>query len=78
MAFCRAYSVPEEKTKYDYNMTTERDIQNQISYAEKEGRKKEALAIARKMVEMGYSAEEICKVTGVKEKEIPGRGRGSL
>ncbi len=72
--------TPEEKTKYDYNMTTERDIQNQIAYAEKvgrrEGREEEALAIARKMVELGYSAEEISKVTGVSEKKIPGRGRG--
>ena len=61
-------------------MTTERDIQNQIAYAEKvgrrEGREEEALAIARKMVELGYSAEEISKVTGVSEKKIPGRGRG--
>ncbi len=73
-------------------MTTERDIQNQIAYAEKvgvekgmkkgmkkgmnEGIKKGALAIARKMVELGYSAEEISKVTGVSEKKIPGRGRG--
>ena len=60
-------------------MTTERDIQNQIAYAEKvgrregreEGREEEALAIARKMVELGYSAEEISKVTGVSEIEIP-------
>ena len=60
-------------------MTTERDIQNQIAYAEKvgvekgmkKGIKKGALAIARKMVELGYSAEEISKVTGVSEKKIP-------
>ena len=56
-------------------MTTERDIQNQIAYAEKvgveKGIKKGALAIERKMVELGYSAEEISKVTGVSEIEIP-------
>ena len=42
----------------------ERDFQKQISYAEKVGMKIKALAIASRMVELGYSDEEIGKVTG--------------
>ena len=29
--------APEDKIKYEYAMTTERDIRNQIRYAEKQG-----------------------------------------
>ena len=31
--------VPEERIKYEHDMTTERDIRNQIAYSREEGRK---------------------------------------
>ena len=32
--------TPEDKVKYEFNMTTERDIRNQIRYAERKGLEK--------------------------------------
>ena len=64
----------EEKVKYEYDMTTERDIRNQIAYSrdkglaeglEKgraEGKAEERRLIARKLKEKGFSDEEVASV----------------
>ena len=66
--------APEEKTKYDYDMTTERDIRNQIRYAEKkgrnEGKEEQAIETARRMLAMGLGPDVITKATGLPEEQI--------
>ena len=58
--------APEEKTKYDYDMTTERDIRNQIRYAEKKGK----LEVAKLMLSNNEPVEKIMKYTGFSEEQI--------
>ena len=70
--------TPEEKVKYQEDMTTERDIRNQIAYAEKkglergreegreEGERQALVHMARKMVqELGYTIAQATEVTGL-------------
>ena len=63
-------------------MTTERDIQNQIAYAEKVGRREgreegreegilnEKTENARKMKSKGYPLQDISEITGLSIDEI--------
>ena len=62
--------APEEKTKYDYDMTTERDIRNQIRYAEKKGKAEQSLEIARRMLKKGLDTNDIAEYTGLTEEQI--------
>ena len=64
----------EEKVKYEYDMTTERDIRNQIAYSREEGlaeglekgraegKAEERRLIARRLKEKGFSDEEVASV----------------
>ena len=62
--------TPQERIKYIHDMTTERDIRNQLAYARKEGReegREEGRATtARKLAELGVDPAIIEKATGVK------------
>ena len=64
--------TPQERIKYIYDMTTERDIRNQLAYARKEGREEgraeEREAAARRFAELGVDPEIIEKATGIKLK----------
>ena len=55
-------------------MTTERDIRNQIRYAEKkgrnEGKEEQAIETARRMLAMGLGPDVITKATGLPEEQI--------
>ena len=51
-------------------MTTERDIRNQIRYAEKKGIEKEALAIAQRMLADNVPVEIIAKYSNLTEEQI--------
>jgi len=55
-------------------MTTERDIRNQIRYAEKkgkaEGKEEEAVEIARRMLKKGLDTNDIAEYTGLSEEQI--------
>ncbi len=51
-------------------MTTERDIRNQIRYAEKKGMKKEAEQIARRMLADNEPIEKIVKYSGLTEEQV--------
>lgn len=72
--------TPEEKAKYEQNMTTERDIRNQISYARdlgrEEGRKvgarEQSLLIARNLLKAGIPADVVVRVTGLSLEEVQG------
>ena len=70
--------APEEKIKYHNDMTTERDIKNQIAYAEQKGFEKgfeqgvvQTLeSTAKKMLADNVPAEVIAKYTGLSAEEI--------
>ena len=76
--------TPEEKAKYQQDMTTERDIRNYISFAREEGRKeghaegqeegakKQALKTAKALLGMGVSEDIIVKSTGLSPEEVLG------
>ena len=58
--------MPQERIKYDFDMTTERDIKNQIAYAEEkgrqEGRQEEHARIIEELRKQGVSEEVIAQV----------------
>ena len=64
----------EDKIKYVNNMTTERDIKNQIDYARhegrEEGREEATLTMAKKLKDKGIPLEIIAETTGLSEQEI--------
>ena len=62
--------TPEDKIKYDFNMTTERDIRNQIRYAENNGMKKQALSDARYFKALGIDPALVAKGTGLTEEQV--------
>ena len=74
--------APEEKIKYDFNMTTERDIRNQIRYAEKKGLEKgiekgmekgmerQAVETARRMLAETFAPETVARLTGLTEEQV--------
>ena len=66
--------APEDKIKYDFNMTTERDIRNQIRYAEKKGmekgREEGVEKVAREMLKMGLKTQIITQATGLTEEQV--------
>ncbi len=68
--------APEEKIKYEYDMTTERDIRNQIAYSREEGlaeglekgraegKAEERCLIMEKLKDKGFSDEEVASILG--------------
>ena len=66
--------TPSEKIKYEKDMTTERDIRNQIRFAEKKGVKKgaeqKATDIARQMLKEQLPVDVIVRVTGLSEEVV--------
>ena len=60
----------EDKIKYENNMTTERDIRNQIAYARNEGREEEKHAIAKSLKTQGVPLGIIAEATGLAEDAI--------
>ena len=62
--------TPEDKVKYEFEMTTERDIRNQIKFAERRGDLKRSLETARKMLSKGYPVEEIVEISELPVEQI--------
>ena len=70
--------APEDKIKYEFDMTTERDIRNQIRYAEKKGvekgiavgQEKERQENARNLKSLGVAIDTIAQATGLSEEQI--------
>ena len=65
---------PAKRTLYNRSVMREQDVINQLYYAKKkglaEGKTEERLEIAKKMLEMGLSVEQITEATGLSEEEI--------
>ena len=75
--------APKERKEYIKDMTTERDIKNQLAFAENAGIKKgieqgllqgrHALEeTARNLLKMGLSVEDVSKATGLSLEEVKG------
>ncbi|MBR1574171.1 MAG: hypothetical protein IJ652_04920, partial [Bacteroidales bacterium] len=66
--------APKEKVKYENDMTTERDIRNQIAYARQEGiekgLKQGVLTVARNLKASGIPIETIVRTTGLTIEQI--------
>ena len=78
--------APEDKIKYEYAMTTERDIRNQIRYAEKQGieqgleqgiqrgilqgKEQKAIEIARNLLALGVDVDTIVKSSGLPQEQV--------
>ena len=62
--------TPQEKTKFEYDMRTERDLRNQIAYAEEkgreEGREEERIRQEAKL----RTIEENLRKRGLSEEDI--------
>ena len=62
--------TPEERIKYENDMTTERDIQNYISYAREKGIEEGLAEAARKMLAEGLSVDVVERCTGLAKEQI--------
>ena len=78
--------APEDKIKYEYATTTERDNRNQIRYAEKQGieqgleqgiqrgilqgKEQKAIEIAKNLLVLGVDVDTIVKSSGLTEAQI--------
>ena len=74
--------TPEDKVKYEFDMTTERDIRNQIRFAEKQAaakaeakatertRKEDSIKTARLMLADHEPMEKIVKYSGLTEEQV--------
>ena len=66
--------APEDKIKYEFDMTTERDIRNQIRYAEKKGIEKGiekgVEEMARNLKSLGVDISTISKSSGLTEDQV--------
>ena len=62
--------APEDKIKYEYAMTTERDIRNQIRYAEKHGREEQNIENAHNLKTLGVDIEIIAKALNLTEEQV--------
>ena len=73
--------APDDKIKYINDMTTERDIYNQIEYAhdkgyeeaerkEREKHRAEILRIAKNFLDSGVSVEDVARNTGLSPEEV--------
>lgn len=64
--------TPQEKIKFENDMRTERDLRNQMAYAEEKGMEK-GMEIARaqivaKLRKLGYSEEEIVRIVNDRQE----------
>ena len=78
--------TPQEKTKYEHEMRTERDFKNQLAYAEKKGReeglekgleqgreegaREKALETARALLKLGVPTETVAAGTGLSLEDV--------
>lgn len=62
--------TPEEKAKYQQDMTTERDIRNYITFAREEGAEIKARETAKALLSFGVSEDIIVKSTGLSPEEV--------
>ena len=54
--------TPQERIKLENDMRTERDLKNQIAYAEEKGREEERAHILEELRKQGYPEEKIAEL----------------
>ena len=59
-----------ELREYEDSLKAYRDIKNSLDSAEEKGERKKAIEIAKNLLEMGMSIDNIMKATGLSQKEI--------
>lgn len=59
-----------ELREYEDSLKAYRDIKNSLDSAKQEGKKDKAIEIAKNLLEMGMSIDNIMKATGLSQKEI--------
>ena len=62
--------TPQERVKYINDMTTKRDIENQIEYAMEKGMEKGRLDTARNLKNLGVPTDTICEATGLTKEQV--------
>ena len=62
--------TPTELREYEDSLKAYRDIKNSLDSAEEKGERKKAIEIAKNLLEMGMSIDNIMKATGLSQKEI--------
>lgn len=62
--------TPQELHEYEESVKIYRDLKNTIDTAERKGRRKESVEIAKNFKAMGLSNEQIAKGTGLSPEEI--------
>ena len=62
--------APKERKEYYRDMTTKKDIANQIAFAEKKGDKNASLRIAKSLLDQGVDVDIIVKSTGLSQKDV--------
>lgn len=60
----------KERVKYVNDMTTQRDIENQIAYAMEKGMEKKNIEIAKKLKNLGVKQDTIREATGLSQEQI--------
>lgn len=63
-------STRAELREYEDSLKAYRDIKNSLDSAEEKGERKKAIEIAKNLLEMGMSFDNIMKATGLSQKEI--------
>ena len=59
-----------ELREYEDSLKAYRDIKNSLDSAKQEGKKDKAIEIAKNLLEMGMSIDNIMKATGLSQEEI--------
>ena len=62
--------APDERVKYQHEMTTERDRINQLDYARKKAREEGLKDVARNLLSMNMKPGDIAKATGLTEEQV--------
>lgn len=62
--------APKERKEYIKDMTTERDIKNQLAFAENKGKIEGIKQTARNLLKLKFDVEAISKATGLTIEEI--------
>ena len=63
-------STRAELREYEDSLKAYRDIKNSLDSAEEKGERKKDIDIAKNLLEMGMSFDNIIKATGLSQKEI--------
>ena len=61
---------PGVERQYEDSLKVYRDIKNSLDSAKQEGEKNKAMEIAKNLLEMGMSIDNIMKATGLSQEEI--------